>query len=140
MNIQEFKSLIDSRDTTRFDEMWNPAYKWQETQNDRDTGSNLKWRFDCGMKLDYDGDILSVSSRFYPPHKSHIDYGKWHGTVTVIIGEYQIDDSANLIEKEFEAQTLDELQMKVEAFVKKVEELANEVLLSAKDRFLSLLQ
>jgi hypothetical protein len=140
MDIQEFKALIDNRDTSRFDEMWQPAENWVDAQNDRETKSNVEWRFDCGFKLDFDGDIMHVSSRFYPPHKSSSDFGKWHGNVTVVIGEYEIDDSSNVLKKEFEASTLDELQRDVEVFVGRVESLSKEVILSAKDRFLSLLR
>ncbi|KKK96907.1 hypothetical protein LCGC14_2658050, partial [marine sediment metagenome] len=67
------------------------------------------WCWDCGFKLDYDGDILRVSSRFYPP-KTH--YGPtWDGTVTFsLLGD-------ELIKKKFDCKTLDDLVKEVELFV-----------------------
>ena len=71
--------------------------------------SHPMWGFDCGFKLDYDGPLLSVSSRFYPP-KTH--YGeKWDGRVQVLLlGDY-------LFSKEFECETLEDLRTSVETYV-----------------------
>jgi hypothetical protein len=79
---------------------------------DKKDGGKPFWDFDCGFKLDYDGPLLSVNSRFYPP-KTH--YGPtWDGTVTIsLMGE-------EIIEKKFDCPTLDQLKIQVEAFVKSV--------------------
>lgn len=73
-----------------------------------------KWRFDCGFKLDFDGGLVRISSRFYPP-KSHS--GKtWNGSVSVYMGEVE------LIEKDFDCETLEELTAQVEAYVRSIRE------------------
>ena len=61
-----------------------------------------------GFKLDFDGAILRVTSRFYPP-KSH--YGKtWDGTVTVWIFDKEVH------EEKFDCETLEQLKTKVEKY------------------------
>ena len=66
------------------------------------------WKWDCGFKLNYDGPIVSFSSRFYPPKT---DYGpKWDGAVTVLIA------GETMQEKSFECDSLEELRSQVEAF------------------------
>lgn len=70
------------------------------------------WSWDCGFKLDYDGPLLRLSSRFYPP-KTH--YGdKWDGSVTVLVLGTEV------MKKEFECETLEELRMQVSAFQKEL--------------------
>jgi hypothetical protein len=85
--------------------------------NEREDVDGPKWRFDCGFKLDYDGPMLSVSSRFYPP-KTH--YGAtWDGRVTVRLLDKEI------AEKKFDCATLDELKKQVDnyinGFIEKIE-------------------
>lgn len=78
--------------------------------NDKDDIDGPCWSFDCGFKLDYDGPLLSVNSRFYPP-KTH--YGAtWDGTVTILMIGEAID------EKKFDCQTLEELKTEAEEYVK----------------------
>jgi hypothetical protein len=93
-------------------DMWDAANKWQEQVNEDD--NLIKWSWDCGLKLDYDGDVCRISSRFYPPHKSWVKYGKYHGTISVMIGD------ADLHSHEIEADTLDELQNLAEDYVSKI--------------------
>lgn len=77
--------------------------------NDREDVDGPTWRFDCGFKLDYDGPLLSVSSRFYPP-KTH--YGAtWDGTATVFLLNEIVG------EKKFDSPTLEELKKQVEEYV-----------------------
>jgi len=89
---------------------WDDAYKWEEKANaDREEFEGPTWKWDCGFKLDYDGPLLRVSSRFYPP-KTH--YGpKWDGYITVLLGNEEI------LSKEIETDTLDELKLAAEKFV-----------------------
>jgi hypothetical protein len=99
------------------------ADAWADAANEnKNEHSEPKWSFDCGFKLDFDGPILNVSSRFYPP-KTH--YGpKWDGTVTVfLMGE-------EVLEKKFECDTLEQLKEEVEVYVKN---LVTKVDLSAQD-------
>ena len=75
----------------------------------RNKDTKPKWKFDCGFKLDFDGPIVSVSSRFYPP-KTH--YGpKWDGNVTINIFDIKI------IKKEFKCNTLNDLKNEVENYI-----------------------
>jgi|JI10StandDraft_1071094.scaffolds.fasta_scaffold66913_7 hypothetical protein len=92
---------------------YEEAYKWAEDANtEREEWRDPKWRFDCGFKLDFDGPLVRVSSRFYPP-KTH--YGPtWDGTVSIMVGDHDV------IEKKFDCKTLDELHDSVEKYVSSV--------------------
>ena len=116
MNSTEFKNKLDNREFwgENSKEMWDAAFKWQEKANEED--NFIKWSWDCGLKLDYDGDVCRISSRFYPPHKSSDEYGKYHGTISVMIG----DAEEYLHQHEIEAETLDELQKVAEDYVYKI--------------------
>ena len=57
---------------------WKNAKRWQETENEK-SKTDIKWSFDCGYKLDFDGGIVTVESRFYPPHKNN--HNGWEGTM-----------------------------------------------------------
>jgi hypothetical protein len=88
---------------------WDQANQWESQANTNSYKLHEPtWKWDCGFKLDYDGPVVSFSSRFYPP-KTH--YGpKWGGTVTVLIlGE-------EMQEKPFESDSLEELRSQVETF------------------------
>ena len=90
-------------------ENWDDAKAWTSKVNgDKNEFQEPRWRFDCGFKLDFDGPVVSVSSRFYPPKKY---YGsKWDGIVYVFALDNQV------CEKEFEADSLEELHKQVEEF------------------------
>jgi hypothetical protein len=90
---------------------WDFAKVWQLKANEKkEVHNEPKWSWDCGFKLDFDGSILSISSRFYPPHKNAGDL--WEGTLKV----YFFDEE--ILEKEFKSDTLDELKVEVEKFTK----------------------
>lgn len=94
-------------------ESWDEAYAWADKMNEGKTEEEPRWSFDCGFKLDFDGSILTISSRFYPP-KNH--YGpKWDGSVTVYFLEEKVEN------KYFECETLQELAEQSEAYVKDVQ-------------------
>ena len=116
MNFNEFKIKLDKREFwgVNSKEMWEAARKWEEEANDNE--SLIKWSWDCGLKLDYDGDVCRISSRFYPPHKSSETYGKYHGKISVMIG----DGIEYLHEHEIEADSLDELKGLVEKYVAEI--------------------
>lgn len=116
MDLLEFKTKLDDGDFggNTSNEIWDAAYKWQEQVNEDD--KLIKWSWDCGLKLDYDGDVCRIYSRFYPPHKSSAAYGKYHGTITVMIG----DAIEYIHEHEIEANTLDELQKLAENYVSEI--------------------
>lgn len=89
---------------------WGEACAWEDKANEgKNKIEHPIWNFDSGFKLDFDGPLISVSSRFYPP-KTH--YGlKWDGRVIIsILGRSKIREK-------FECDSLDELKKKVESFV-----------------------
>lgn len=95
---------------------WKEAESIEEQLNrdkDIDNYPTLpRWKFNCGFKLDYDGAIIEICSRFYPP-KTH--YGPtWDGTVSVMFLGKDIE------EKKFDCPTLPILQKEVEEYVQSV--------------------
>lgn len=91
---------------------WYEAKNIIEKMNDGKTSNEPQWSFDCGFKLDYDGGLLTIGSRFYPP-KTH--YGAtWDGTVDVYLLDKTIE------EKKFDCQTLDELKKQVDEYVNSI--------------------
>lgn len=93
---------------------YEEAYAWADRANgDKDEFANPMWSFDCGLKLDFDGPILSVESRFYPPYKTHHG-AMWEGALRVNFFEKEI------IEKNFEAEDLDTLKLQVEQYLKEL--------------------
>ena len=119
MSLEKFKNEIDNRKLWRNNdkENWDLAHKWCEQRN-YNLEESVKWSFDCGFKLDFDGGLLNVLSRFYPPHKSDESFGKWHGSISFyLLGE-------EIHEKKIEADKLDEIAKISEDYVKdKVEKL-----------------
>lgn len=83
------------------------ANNWARASNQsRKNYCNPMWAWDCGFKLDFDGPLVWLSSRFYPP-RSH--YGeKWDGKISVMIGD------GTLTELSIEAEKLNELKAAVE--------------------------
>lgn len=72
--------------------------------------NNPKWSFDCGFKLDYDGSLVTVSSRFYTCMNNE-KVSNWSGKLSVSFCERQ------LFEKEFKANDLDELKKLVDNYM-----------------------
>lgn len=89
---------------------WDNAHLWQAKANSNKTDNEPKWSWDCGFKLDFDGDLLSIESRFYPPHKNSDDI--WEGNLRIVLFDSEI------MQKEFKNKTLDGLKKEVEIFVK----------------------
>lgn len=109
-------------------ESWEQAReiekKLNEGKGDDDpaeiVGDQPRWKFDCGFKLDFDGPLLDVSSRFYPP-KTH--YGAtWDGGVTVRMFGQEIASRA------FDCSTLDELKSQVEDYLKSIADSIGEAI------------
>lgn len=92
---------------------WDYAKQWEQDANkDREIHNYPIWGFDCGFKLDYDGGIVSVSSRFYPP-SSH--GGKsWDGNCTIYVLDKEVS------EKSFDCKNLDDLKNEVENYIKSI--------------------
>jgi len=90
---------------------WDNAKLWQDKANEKkEIFGEPKWAWDCNFKLDFDGALLKISSRFYPPHKNNGDY--WEGTLCVLFLGKEI------FIKSFKCDTLEQLQKEVEAFTK----------------------
>lgn len=87
---------------------WDNAKIWQEKANKNKVDNEPKWDFDCNFKLDFDGELLSIESRFYPPALHYGD--KWDGVLRVkLLGNV-------ILEKKFECNALEELKKQVEKF------------------------
>lgn len=98
---------------------WNEAEVIIKKLNEGKEDREPQWSFDCGFKLDYDGGLLSINSRFYPP-KTH--YGAtWDGTIHLYLLNKYIE------EKKFDCQTLDELKSKVDNYINDIIEKVKSV-------------
>lgn len=84
--------------------------KWNETHYE---GEQVRWRFDCGFKLDFDGGLINICSRFYPP--TELNGEGWDGTISIMntFGK-------TIIEKKLDCKTLDELIEAVNEYTKKI--------------------
>jgi len=71
-----------------------------------------KWEFDCGFKLDCDGPIVEVSSRFYPP-TTH-GGSTWDGYVHIYFFGEEIE------KKKFDCLSLEELQIQVGQYINNI--------------------
>ena len=89
---------------------WDEARKIQDQMNEgKDEYDQPNWKWDCGFKLDFDGPLIDVCSRFYPP-KTH-QGSTWDGSVTISIFGKTIE------EKSFDCENLQELNNQVEKYV-----------------------
>lgn len=95
---------------------WDDAWAWIDAVNKGREEYHLRWQYDCGFKLDFDGPLIRVSSRFYPPKSS---YGPtWDGAVRISVFDMTADGFYKKVEeKEFDCQTLDELRQQVEDYI-----------------------
>ena len=103
------KALEDSDCPNDYKKAHDITDEWNKTTID-----GMKWSFDCGFKLDYDGDIVTISSRFYSPKKYY--GGGWNGTVDI----YVMDDSDPISSKKFDEKTLITLKDSVEKYILKL--------------------
>lgn len=88
---------------------WDEAYLWQENANKNKNEEHPKWSWDCGFKLDYDGNLVNLLSRFYPPNSLNEN---WTGSMTIyLLGK-------EYLRKEFKNKDLDKLKQEVEKFSK----------------------
>lgn len=90
---------------------WDKAYAWADEANkDKDIEEiQPRWSWDCGLKLDYDGGLLRISSRFYQSREDIFD-----GSVSFYIGDNEI------FNREFSSRHIDILKKDVEEYVNKV--------------------
>ncbi len=90
---------------------WDNAKLWSSKANGNKKENDAKWSWDCNFKLDFDGDVVSFISRFYPPHY-HSDGDYWEGWVKVLVFDKYV------MEKHFKCDDLDTLKLEVEGFYK----------------------
>ena len=82
-----------------------------------------EWKFDYLTKLDFDGSILEISSRFYAPASHYGD--KWDGNCDIYLMGIKIKS------KSFECETLNELTQSVEKYaitcIEKIKNLLSDI-------------
>jgi hypothetical protein len=93
------------------------AEAWAKVANgEKEKFTHPLWNWDCGFKLDLDGPIVSLESRFYPPARNGT--GLWNGGMRLRLLDEIVD------QVEISAATLDELKVKADAQILKfVEDL-----------------
>ncbi len=101
---------------------WEQAEVWQKIANVDKCDSEPTWRWDCGFKLDYDGSLLRISSRFYP-NGLRVN-PSFDGTVSIYRKEHKI------LSKEFNCSNLEQLKIEVEAYVKNIEKWIESLIIS----------
>jgi hypothetical protein len=77
---------------------------------------SAKWTDDCQGKKDYDGDIISISTRYWPAKDYRLIGGnlvKPSANCSLILRHGE-DDYFELISKDFEADTFEEIKVLVE--------------------------
>ena len=91
---------------------------------------NAEWTNDCQGKKDYDGDILSISTRYWPRGGSHMIFSgnqfisdgsdpqrqseiRPSATSSLVLWHGQ-RDSVDIVKKDFEADTEQEVREQVE--------------------------
>lgn len=106
---------------------WKEAELWITNANKgKNEFEHVIWSWDCNFKLNYDGSLLKITSRFYP---AAFRYGPtWDGTVVLYLGENV------LISKDFDCKTLEELKKQVEDFVENINSSVLNILLENKWR------
>jgi len=83
---------------------------WIETVNkDKDPQSGPYWACDYGLKLDFDGPLVRVNSRFYTVRRK--DKKTWEGEVQILLLYTE------LARKAFKADTKEKLRELVEEYI-----------------------
>ena len=92
---------------------WDNARVWADSANTnkQPEWAEPNWSWDCGLKLDFDGGLMRVSSRFYQGGEDIFD-----GSVSFYIGDVE------LFKREFSSRHIDVLKKEVEEYVKAVTE------------------
>jgi hypothetical protein len=81
-----------------------------------------RWTSDCGGKQDYDGPLLSISTRYWPAWKSADNRPSAHASIIVKHGLVTEDDEwgdySTLAEVDVQADAEAEVKAQVEAWVR----------------------
>ena len=108
---------------------------------------NAEWTNDCCGKKDYDGDVLQISTRYWPRGGSclmldtaqpelglhHVDDGSKPSAHSSLL-LHGDGDYVTLTEKEFEAETFEEVAAQVEAWAQEQMDKAEAALRAAFER------
>lgn len=91
---------------------WEDAEAWAKGSNVDKQSDRIEpnWSWDCGFKLDFDGALVHVSSRFYPM-KLQDSSVVFDGSVSFYVNDDEI------FNQEFSLRCLDSLKNKVESYV-----------------------
>jgi hypothetical protein len=86
------------------------------------TGLKLSatWRDDCQGKKDYDAPVLSISTRYWP--SSYQKNGKISASSALVLNHGD-DDYMDLLKREFEGDTEEEVKKQVEEWAQNTFEL-----------------
>ena len=95
-------------DTWKYNEAVKVANNWAELSNaGKDKFEEPTWSWDCQYKLDFDGPIVHVESRFYYNYETD----DWDGNISIMKKDKELK------EIKIKANNLDELKEKVEKAV-----------------------
>jgi len=99
------KMILDDHST--IDQIWKVAPVFLDQLNNSNEDWLPQFSFDCNFKLDFDGALLNVSSRFRRYYHEETNKFGWSGNV----GIYNFDDEYEnkIIDKEFDAPDIDSL-------------------------------
>lgn len=91
---------------------------WVQQANEGKEEDTPTWSWDCQYKLDFDGGIFTIASRFSRTNWGGPLHGAWDGTMWVyLLGE-------EVHEQKFKGKDINEVRDKAEAYV---QELANKI-------------
>lgn len=115
-NMEKGSCFLDNRETMHKGDKYEWAMQingWDDPEmnyNDYYRGHHYRpvYTWDCSFKLDFDGPILSLSTRFYGPNKNGKGTG-WEGDVCIVSEE---DD---IIRIPVQGATLNEVTKEAEA-------------------------
>jgi hypothetical protein len=95
---------------------WEVAHQWEDRVNEaRNEFEEPVWSWDCNFKLDFDGPLMSVNSRFYPGHKTNEFFQNghdgWKGWVEIRVGPNSVE------RREFCEESPEAIRVAVEAHI-----------------------
>jgi len=105
---------------------WDNAQAWADKANKNKRHNEPKWIWGCGLNLDFDGDLLTISSRFYQQSEDIFD-----GSVS-----FFLDDGMEVFRREFNSRDIDILKKDVEEYVQSVIDHIEQLLRKNMDVFI----
>jgi len=103
------KMILDDHSTIA--EIWEVAPHFLEKLNDETPEWLPNFSFDCNFKLDFDGGLLTVSSRFRRYYIDETNKFGWSGNVSVYnFDVFDFQQKNEIINKEFDAPDIEALK------------------------------